>query len=179
MDAVTMDDWIPLKDHYTGHTQPKQSSKSHAESAIDLPPPPEFWVSWQDHLIFHISRNRLVESEIERAKPLPPPPPVGLSFPPEIRVTLQQAVEQVFAPLRQENPINQELDKIKNRCRHQYNDGVISEEQWRECQTELEQIRLDYARKTDNISHWFLDQFGRTFDDLADIAEQQKKKRRW
>jgi hypothetical protein len=180
--------WVSLRDHYCGRQPggvqegavPAPAREQKARPAVRgdaLPAAQEYWVPWHDHVVNGVSRNRLLDSEARRKQPLPPPPPLGDSLPPEARVTVQQAVEQVFAPLRYDNPVRMALEKTQHHCRQQYNDGLMSEQQWRACQRDMSDIQLDYARRTDAVTHEFLDRFFRVFPDLDELAAEQNRKR--
>ncbi|MBF0124421.1 MAG: hypothetical protein HQL60_03690 [Magnetococcales bacterium] len=171
-------DWIPLQDYHV--KQVRRPVKRVQESDFKMPPPPDLWVSWSDHFLHGKRRSRLSDSvAAEHAKQQPAPSSTPSQLPPEARVTVQQAVEQVFAPLaREASSVNRRLDRMLGDCRRHHGAGRFSDAQWQQCQHDMEQIREQFARDGDTVAHWFLDHFFRVFEDLAELQAKMDNKRR-
>ncbi|MBF0158874.1 MAG: hypothetical protein HQL58_05070 [Magnetococcales bacterium] len=180
MAVIHQSDWIPLQDYHV--KQIRKPKVQVQEAGFGLPPAPDLWVSWRDYSLHGQQPTRLRRSMAvaEQLRKQPPPTTsTSSSLPPEARVTVQQAVEQVFAPLaRDKGYVHRRLDQVLSECRRRYSTGHFSEAQWRQCQQDMEQIRDQFARCGDEVAHWFLDHFFRIFEDIDELRAKARSKQK-
>ncbi|MEO5368471.1 MAG: hypothetical protein H7833_00180 [Magnetococcus sp. DMHC-1] len=164
MDGVTAGGlWIDFQDYALKGVR----KEKHRATPIDfgLPTAPETWVDIRDFVVNGARpvKKKKVIAPPPQATPAPTPAPVREPPPPEHFQTVFQAVEELYTVLDPRGPLYQELDQMLATARQKHQDGILPEAEVERFSRALAQIREDYARGSEQIVDWYLDNYFRMF----------------
>ncbi|MBF0163416.1 MAG: hypothetical protein HQM01_02730 [Magnetococcales bacterium] len=159
-----LDAWIPLEDYIIGGVRHTRSREVHE---LDKNPAeiPERWVALEDHALHGMRMVREVandEAYIDRLKPAPPPPDV----PREAYWTIFDALHEVWSMPGSKSAVFMRLSVMTMADRADRASGRISETEFQRRQAAIEEIRLQYAARAEEVNNWFLENRFRLFETL-------------
>ncbi|MBF0152477.1 MAG: hypothetical protein HQL64_01910 [Magnetococcales bacterium] len=163
MDGVTADGlWIDLRDYALNGVRKEKLRATSVD--FGLPAAPDTWVDMRAFTIDGV-RPVIRKKSVEPPPPPPPttPPPVREPPPPEYFMTVFQAVGELYTVLDPQGPVYRELEQMLVMAQQKHREGVLPQAEVDRFTKALEEIRLDYARGSEQVVDWYLDNCFRMF----------------
>ncbi|MBF0310033.1 MAG: hypothetical protein HQL56_10945 [Magnetococcales bacterium] len=152
--------WVPLRQALVeGVRGAKQRSVAHP----DLASLPEWWVSFEDYTLKGVRRKKpeVPITVIKAGLPKPPPEPL----PEEAYHTLLEAYGEIASAPGADSPVFETIELVRQDSRDMAQEGAFSRSTQRLHEGRLNKIRENYAKETEAVTNWFLQEFFRVIED--------------
>ncbi|MBF0613689.1 MAG: hypothetical protein G8237_10260 [Magnetococcales bacterium] len=159
-----LDAWIALDDYILNGTRKPKSRIVH-QIGKHPAPLPDTWVNYEDYLLHGVRKKHVIPEDEAFIDPLKPPPPPQ-EVPEEAYLTLFDALQEIWAVPSSRGAVFSRLTMMGMADLADWQEGRITESEFKRRQSAIEEIRLHYAVRAEEATEWFLNQRLRLFETL-------------